>query len=125
MSSIATQALVAVVIRRLARSGLNTFDQSSAYAAIALAPRGILYDEPTTGLDPITGNTINHLIRSLQKRLGITSVVVTHDIHSAFTVGDRVAFLYEGKILFEGTVEEAKQSDEPRLRNFVTGGGYG
>ena len=93
--------------------------------AIALAPQGILYDEPTTGLDPITANTINHLIRSLQKRLGVTSIVVTHDIHSAFTVGDRIAFLREGKILFDGSVEEAKMTTEPMLRNFLEGGGYG
>ncbi len=92
--------------------------------AIALAPRAILYDEPTTGLDPITANTINHLIRSLQKRLGVTSIVVTHDIHSAFTVGDRIAFLYEGTIRFDGTVAEAKQSSEPLLQNFLRGGGY-
>jgi len=92
--------------------------------AIALAPRGILYDEPTTGLDPITANTINHLIRSLQRRLGVTSIVVTHDIHSAFTVGDRIAFLRDGKILFDGTVAEAKTSVEPTLRNFLEGGGY-
>ena len=93
--------------------------------AFALAPQAILYDEPTTGLDPITANTINHLIRSLQKRLGVTSIVVTHDIHSAFTVGDRVAFLRDGKILFDGTVEEAKMATEPMLRNFLQGGGYG
>jgi phospholipid/cholesterol/gamma-HCH transport system ATP-binding protein len=92
--------------------------------AIALAPRAILYDEPTTGLDPITANTINHLIRSLQKKLGVTSIVVTHDIHSAFTVGDRIAFLYEGKILFHGPVEQAKAAPEPLLRNFLQGGGY-
>jgi phospholipid/cholesterol/gamma-HCH transport system ATP-binding protein len=93
--------------------------------AIALSPQGILYDEPTTGLDPITANTINRLIRSLQKRLGVTSIVVTHDIHSAFTVGDRVAFLKDGKILFDGTVDEAKTTTEPMLRNFLQGGGYG
>jgi phospholipid/cholesterol/gamma-HCH transport system ATP-binding protein len=93
--------------------------------AIALAPRAILYDEPTTGLDPVTANTINRLIRSLQKRLGVTSVVVTHDIHSAFTVGDRIAFLDQGKIVFEGTVEEAKASDVPLLQDFLRGGGYG
>jgi phospholipid/cholesterol/gamma-HCH transport system ATP-binding protein len=92
--------------------------------AIALAPRGILYDEPTTGLDPITANTINHLIRSLQQRLGVTSIVVTHDIHSAFTVGDRIAFLRDGSILFDGTVQQAKGSAEPTLRNFLEGGGY-
>ena len=92
--------------------------------AIALAPRAILYDEPTTGLDPITANTINALIRSLQKRLGVTSIVVTHDIQSAFTVGDRIAFLSEGVIHFDGTVAEARTSKEPLLRNFLEGGGY-
>ncbi len=93
--------------------------------AIALAPRGILYDEPTTGLDPITANAINRLIRSLQQRLGVTSIVVTHDIQSAFTVGDRIAFLHEGRIRFDGTVDEARQADEPLLRRFLQGGGYG
>lgn len=93
--------------------------------AIALAPRALLYDEPTTGLDPITANTINRLIRSLQQRLGVTSIVVTHDIHSAFAVGDRMAFLSDGRILFEGTVAEARHSEEPKLKNFLEGGGYG
>jgi len=93
--------------------------------SIALSPRAILYDEPTTGLDPVTANTINHLICSLQKRLGVTSIVVTHDIQSAFTVGDRIAFLNEGRIVFEGTVDEAKETDVPLLRNFLSGGGYG
>jgi phospholipid/cholesterol/gamma-HCH transport system ATP-binding protein len=92
--------------------------------AIALAPAAILYDEPTTGLDPITANTINDLIRSLQKRLGVTSVVVTHDIQSAFAVGDRIAFLHEGRILFHGTTAEARTAGEPLLRNFLQGGGY-
>ncbi len=93
--------------------------------AIALAPQAILYDEPTTGLDPITASAINRLIRGLQQRLGVSSIVVTHDIHSAFTVGDRVAFLHEGKIRFDGTVEEARRSEEPLLRTFLEGGGYG
>lgn len=93
--------------------------------AVALAPRAILYDEPTTGLDPITANTINRLIRSLQQRLGVTSIVVTHDIHSAFTVGDRIAFIHEGRILFDGSVEEARKTSEPTLKNFLEGGGYG
>ena len=92
--------------------------------AIALAPRAVLYDEPTTGLDPITANAINQLIRSLQQRLGISSIVVTHDIHSAFTVGDRIAFLHEGRIAFDGSVAEARESDQPLLRNFLEGGGY-
>lgn len=90
--------------------------------AIALAPQAVLYDEPTTGLDPITANTINRLIRGLQKRLGITSIVVTHDIQSAFQVADRIAFLHGGKISFEGTVREAQDSQEPLLREFLRGG---
>ena len=93
--------------------------------AIAMAPRAILYDEPTTGLDPITSHTINELIRNLQRRLGVSSIVVTHDIQSAFSVGDRIAFLHEGKITFDGTVEEARQTAEPLLRRFLQGGGYG
>ena len=93
--------------------------------AIAIAPRGILYDEPTTGLDPITANTINYLIRSLQKRLGVTSIVVTHDIHSALTVGDRIAFLHEGEIVFYDLVEAARSSAEPLLQRVLKGGGYG
>jgi phospholipid/cholesterol/gamma-HCH transport system ATP-binding protein len=93
--------------------------------SIAIEPRAILYDEPTTGLDPITARTINLLIRNLQQRLNVTSVVVTHDIESARTVGDRIAFLYEGKMVFVGTVEEAGSSTDPRLRQFLTGGAEG
>ncbi|MBI3447987.1 MAG: ABC transporter ATP-binding protein [Acidobacteria bacterium] len=89
--------------------------------AIALEPAGLLYDEPTTGLDPITAGAINHLIRNLQRALGVTAIVVTHDIDSAFTVGDRMAFLHEGKLLFTGTVAEARASAEPRLRAFLDG----
>jgi phospholipid/cholesterol/gamma-HCH transport system ATP-binding protein len=92
--------------------------------AVVLAPRAVLYDEPTTGLDPITANTINDLIRSLQERLGITSIVVTHDIHSALSVGNRIAFLFEGTIRFHGTTAEAREAREPLLRNFLQGGGY-
>jgi phospholipid/cholesterol/gamma-HCH transport system ATP-binding protein len=90
--------------------------------AIALAPQAVLYDEPTTGLDPITANAINRLIRGLQARLGITSVVVTHDIQSAFHVADRIAFLHEGRISFTGTPREAEASQEPLLREFLRGG---
>jgi phospholipid/cholesterol/gamma-HCH transport system ATP-binding protein len=93
--------------------------------AIALAPRALLYDEPTTGLDPITATRINQLIRSLQQRLGVTSIVVTHDIQSAFTVGDRLAFLDEGRIVFRGTLAEARVAEQPMLREFLKGGGYG
>ena len=90
--------------------------------AIALAPQAVHYDEPTTGLDPITANAINRLIRGLQARLGITSVVVTHDIQSAFHVADRIAFLHEGRISFQGTTQEAQASREPLLREFLHGG---
>ena len=91
--------------------------------SIALEPRGILYDEPTTGLDPIIAMTINALIRSMQKRLSVTSVVVTHDIHSARVVGDRIAFLDEGKIRFVGDFESACRSGDQRLKAFLAGGG--
>ena len=87
--------------------------------AIALEPAGILYDEPTTGLDPITARTINLMIRNLQSTLNVTSVVVTHDIASAFMVGDRIAFLHQGEMSFVGTVGEAKVSPDPRLRAFL------
>ena len=90
--------------------------------SIAMDPQGILYDEPTTGLDPVTANTINDLIRNMQARLNVTSVVVTHDIQSAFLVGDRIAFLHEGRMLFVGTVDEARRSREPALRHFLSGG---
>ena len=93
--------------------------------AIALAPQGLLYDEPTTGLDPITSEAINALIRSLQHRLGVTSIVVTHDIHSAMTVADRIAFIDAGRILFHGSVEEAQATELTLLRKYVEGGGYG
>lgn len=89
--------------------------------AIAVAPRAILYDEPTTGLDPVTSNTINDLIRAMQSQLQVTSVVVTHDIGSAFTVADRVAFLHEGRLRFVGTAEEARRAADPVLATFLAG----
>ncbi|MCI4398051.1 MAG: ABC transporter ATP-binding protein [Acidobacteria bacterium] len=89
--------------------------------AIVAEPRCILYDEPTSGLDPVTADTINRLIRRLQKMLGVTSVIVTHDIQSMFRVGDRVAFLYEGRMAFVGTPEEARKTDNPVLRGFIEG----
>jgi phospholipid/cholesterol/gamma-HCH transport system ATP-binding protein len=87
--------------------------------AIALSPEGILYDEPTTGLDPILADAINRLIINLQRALNATSVVVTHDIQSAFTVGDRIAFLLEGRLEFVGSVDEARTAKDPRLREFL------
>ena len=87
--------------------------------SIVLDPKVILYDEPTTGLDPITSQTINELIIDLQAKLNVTSVVVTHDIHSAFSVGDRIAFLHQGVFEWVGTMDEARDSDHPKLREFL------
>ncbi len=92
--------------------------------SIAMEPAALLYDEPTTGLDPVTASTINHMIRSLQKALSVTSVVVTHDIQSAFAVADRIAFLSDGVLCFLGTVDEARRSQDARLRRFLSGGGF-
>ncbi|MEK0445977.1 MAG: hypothetical protein RLZZ399_1298 [Verrucomicrobiota bacterium] len=88
---------------------------------IVSRPACILYDEPTTGLDPIATDSINRLIRRLQKRLQATSVVVTHDMKTAFHTADRVAFLHEGRIYFEGSPEELQHSSDPVLRDFIEG----
>jgi phospholipid/cholesterol/gamma-HCH transport system ATP-binding protein len=87
--------------------------------SIVLNPKMILYDEPTTGLDPITAQKINELIIDLQSKLNVTSVVVTHDIQSAFSVGDRIAFLNQGVFEWTGTMEAARDSDHPQLRDFL------
>ncbi|MGA7614289.1 MAG: ABC transporter ATP-binding protein [Thermoanaerobaculia bacterium] len=86
--------------------------------SIVMEPEAILYDEPTTGLDPITAETINELMVGLQTKLHVTSVVVTHDIQSAFFVGDRIAFLNDGVFEWVGTMDEARDSDHPELRAF-------
>ena len=86
--------------------------------SIVLDPKMILYDEPTTGLDPITAQKINELIIDLQSKLNVTSVVVTHDIQSAFSVGDRIAFLNRGVFEWVGSMEKARDADHPVLRDF-------
>jgi phospholipid/cholesterol/gamma-HCH transport system ATP-binding protein len=86
---------------------------------IALKPDVLLYDEPTTGLDPVTAMTINRLIVDLNTRLATTSVVVTHDIASALFVADRIAFLERGRFAFVGTPDEARRSDVAALRAFL------
>jgi phospholipid/cholesterol/gamma-HCH transport system ATP-binding protein len=88
--------------------------------AIAIDPAYILYDEPTTGLDPIMSDVINQLIRSLQHRMGVTSVVVTHDLHSAWKVGDQLALL-EGRVQFTGTPSEAEATSDLLVRQFIEG----
>lgn len=91
--------------------------------SIAMEPKCIMYDEPTTGLDPINSNRISQLIRDLQKKLHVTSIVVTHDIVSCFTVADRIAFLWEGRLRFVGTTDEASRSRDAELISFLTGEG--
>jgi phospholipid/cholesterol/gamma-HCH transport system ATP-binding protein len=88
--------------------------------AIALKPRYILYDEPTTGLDPVTAAIMDQLIIRTRD-LGVTGLVVTHDMRSAFTVGDRVAMLHQGQIRQAGTVPEIRSSDDPLVRQFIEG----
>ena len=89
--------------------------------AIALRPKYLLYDEPTTGLDPVTAAVINELMLRMQRTLGVTGIVITHDMRSAYAVGTRIAMLYEGKVRRVGTVEEIKQTDDPVVRQFIEG----
>jgi phospholipid/cholesterol/gamma-HCH transport system ATP-binding protein len=93
--------------------------------AIAMDPEFVLYDEPTTGLDPITADAINNLILHLQKTLNITSIAVTHDMVSAYKISQRIAMLYRGQIIFAGTPDEIKKSENPIIRQFVNGNAAG
>ncbi len=89
--------------------------------AVVLAPQLILYDEPTTGLDPVRSDAINELILSLSKNLGVTSIVVTHDMHSAEKIADRMVMLNAGKIVADGKLEDFHNSKNPMVRGFVEG----
>jgi len=93
--------------------------------AICNEPEIILYDEPTTGLDPINADVINELILSMQKQLEVISIVVTHDMTSAYKVADRIAMLYEGRIIGIGTPDEIKNSPDPIIQQFITGSARG
>jgi len=93
--------------------------------AIIRRPSCVLYDEPTSGLDPVVSDSINKLIRRLQERLGVTSIVVTHDMKSAFDVGDRIAYLHEGRIYFQGTPAELQNTNDPLLQDFLVGRSHG
>ncbi len=93
--------------------------------AIVMEPKILLYDEPTTGLDPIMADAINELIVDLRERLKITSVAITHDMVSAYKIADRIAMLYEGKIIQVGTPEEIRNTDNPVVRQFITGSSKG
>jgi phospholipid/cholesterol/gamma-HCH transport system ATP-binding protein len=89
--------------------------------AIALRPKYILYDEPTTGLDPVTSAVINELMIRMREKLGVTSIVITHDMKSAFDVGSRIGMLYQGSIRQVGTVDEIRHSTDPVVRQFIEG----
>jgi phospholipid/cholesterol/gamma-HCH transport system ATP-binding protein len=89
--------------------------------ALIIQPRCMLYDEPTAGLDPIVADSIDVLIRRLQRKLGVTSIVVTHDMKSAFAIADHVALLHEGSCYFYGTCDQLRASTDPVIRDFVEG----
>jgi len=89
--------------------------------AIIRQPSCVLYDEPTAGLDPVVADSINRLIRRLQTQFGMTSLVVTHDMKSAFDVADRIAYLHEGSVYFHGTPSELQQSSDPLIQDFLLG----
>lgn len=93
--------------------------------AIAMDPKIILYDEPTTGLDPIMSDVINELICQMNKQLQVTSVTITHDMKSAYKIADRIAMLYLGKILEVGTPEEIRNTSNPVVQQFITGSADG
>jgi phospholipid/cholesterol/gamma-HCH transport system ATP-binding protein len=89
--------------------------------SIVRRPSCVLYDEPTSGLDPVVADSINRLIRRLQERFGMTSIVVTHDMKSAFDVADWIAYLHQGRIYFHGTTAELRQSTDPLIQDFLLG----
>lgn len=89
--------------------------------AVATRPKYLLYDEPTTGLDPVTTAVIDRLIQKMEAELGVTSVVITHDMQSAYRVADRIAMLYKGTIRYIGSPEEIRRADDPIVRSFVEG----
>lgn len=92
--------------------------------AISMQPRYIMYDEPTSGLDPETSNTIDALINNLSDRLSVTSVVVTHDMHSVLSIADRAAFVHDGTIWWTGTIDELHRCTDPVLIGFVKANEY-
>ncbi len=124
----------AVVAEKLRMVGLDGFENKRAAdlsggqrkrvalaRAIALNPEVILYDEPTTGLDPPRADVINELILKLRHQIGVTGIVVTHDMASAYKVADRIIMLDEGEFIFDGTPQEIAKTDDERVRRFIEG----
>ena len=93
--------------------------------SIAHKPRFLCVDEPTTGLDPIMSDTINELILQMRDRLGATVLCITHDLTAAFKIADRIAYLFQGKIIFQGTPDEVRTCEDPVVRQFVSGSAHG
>jgi phospholipid/cholesterol/gamma-HCH transport system ATP-binding protein len=130
-SEAAIRMRVEECLRRVGLEGTGTLRPSSLSGgmrkrvgvarAIALQPRLLLYDEPTSGLDPVTSDVINRLVRRLQSELGVTSVVVTHDMNSAYFVGDTIALLHQGVIRAVGPPDAIRGSTDPVVRQFVEG----
>jgi phospholipid/cholesterol/gamma-HCH transport system ATP-binding protein len=89
--------------------------------AVAVQPEVVLYDEPTTGLDPVNTARVNHMIMGLKQRLNITSIVVTHDMKSAFTISDEIAMVWGGKIINHGAVDDFRATTDPRVKDFIEG----
>lgn len=130
-----TEAEIAVVVRRKLRMvGLYGYENAmpnelsggmqkrvSLARAIAANPQIVLYDEPTAGLDPIMSGKIDRLIVSTRRVLGVTSVIVTHHMSSAFAIADRIAMIYNGEIIENGSVEQIKQSENPVVQQFIHG----
>jgi len=93
--------------------------------AIAAEPQILLYDEPTTGLDPITADVINELIVDVNKKLGVTSIAVTHDMASAYKIADRIVMLYQGTIVWDGSPAEIRATTDPVVKQFINGSSAG
>ena len=87
--------------------------------AIAGAPKYLLYDEPTSGLDPVNADIVDELVKRLDQELGVTSIMVTHDVRGAFNVADRIALLSDGKIVLQGTPDEFRESEDPKVKAFL------
>ncbi len=95
--------------------------RASLARAIALDPQIVFYDEPSSGLDPVATGVISQLINDLKTRMGLTNVVITHDIQSAFEIADRIVLLHRGRIAAQGTVAEILKNEDPLVRQFITG----
>jgi phospholipid/cholesterol/gamma-HCH transport system ATP-binding protein len=119
--SLAIVGLPDVLDRRPAELSGGMRKRVGIARAIALKPRYILWDEPTTGLDPVTSATMDLLMRRSRDELGVTSLVVTHDMHSAFTVGDRIAMLHAGQVRAQGSVAEIRASSDTLVQQFIEG----